>query len=98
MGHMPPSPSMGHPGLPDLGTVDGTPMKYTRNTRTTVIDTMTKLMKLVPNLIGDWQESSGRWYTIYPALGHLLEDRAYCCLSGIIWALSRCYNELWLCL
>ncbi|KAK1660943.1 hypothetical protein QYE76_049102 [Lolium multiflorum] len=32
MGHMPPSPSMGHPGLPDLGTVDGTPMKYTHNT------------------------------------------------------------------
>lgn len=31
MGHMPPSPSMGHPGLPDLGTVDGTPMKYTHN-------------------------------------------------------------------
>ncbi|KAK1695829.1 hypothetical protein QYE76_012526 [Lolium multiflorum] len=26
MGHTPPSPSMGHPGLPDLGTVDGTPM------------------------------------------------------------------------
>jgi hypothetical protein len=23
---------MGHPGLPDLGTVDGTPMKYTHNT------------------------------------------------------------------
>ncbi|KAK1695834.1 hypothetical protein QYE76_012531 [Lolium multiflorum] len=25
MGHMPPSPSMGHPGLPDLGTVDAPP-------------------------------------------------------------------------
>jgi hypothetical protein len=23
---------VGHPGLPDLGTVDGTPMKYTHNT------------------------------------------------------------------
>jgi hypothetical protein len=22
--------------------------------------------------------------------------RAYCCLSGIMWALSPCYNELWL--
>jgi hypothetical protein len=22
---------MGHPGLPDLGIVDGTPMKYTHN-------------------------------------------------------------------
>ncbi|KAK1681282.1 hypothetical protein QYE76_042130 [Lolium multiflorum] len=31
MGLMPPSPSMGHPGLPDPGTVDGTPMKYTHN-------------------------------------------------------------------
>jgi hypothetical protein len=24
---------VGHPGLPDLGTVDGTPMKYTHNTQ-----------------------------------------------------------------
>ena len=35
---------------------------------------------------------SGRWYAIYPASEHLHEDRAYCCLSGIIWALARCYN------
>jgi hypothetical protein len=31
MGHTPPSPSMGHEGLPDLGTVDGTPIKYSHN-------------------------------------------------------------------
>jgi hypothetical protein len=27
---------------------------------TTVIDTMTKLMKMVPNVVEDWQESSAR--------------------------------------
>lgn len=32
MGHMPPSPSVGHPDLPDIVTVDGTPMKYTHST------------------------------------------------------------------
>jgi hypothetical protein len=32
MGCMPPSPCVGHPGLPDLATIDGTPMKYTHNT------------------------------------------------------------------
>jgi hypothetical protein len=32
MSHMPPSPSMGHPGLPDLGHAVDTPIKYTHNT------------------------------------------------------------------
>jgi hypothetical protein len=31
VGRMPPPPSVGQPGLPDLGTIDGTPMKYTHN-------------------------------------------------------------------
>jgi hypothetical protein len=31
-----------------------------KKARTTVIDTMTKLMKMVPDLIGDWKESSAR--------------------------------------
>jgi hypothetical protein len=31
-----------------------------KKARTTVIDTMTKLMKMVSELIGDWQESSAR--------------------------------------
>jgi hypothetical protein len=31
-----------------------------KKARTTVIDTMTKLIKMVPELIGDWQESSAR--------------------------------------
>ncbi|KAK1603141.1 hypothetical protein QYE76_007876 [Lolium multiflorum] len=37
------SPSVGHPGLPDLGTVDGTPMKYTHNRR-------------VPGVYDDWED------------------------------------------
>ncbi|KAK1649217.1 hypothetical protein QYE76_067022 [Lolium multiflorum] len=32
MGPMPPSPSVGHPGLPDLGHVVDIPIKYTHNT------------------------------------------------------------------
>ncbi|KAK1648793.1 hypothetical protein QYE76_066598 [Lolium multiflorum] len=31
MGHMPPSPSVGHPGLPDPGHVVDIPIKYTHN-------------------------------------------------------------------
>jgi hypothetical protein len=31
MVHTPPSPSMGHPGLPDLGHVVDTPIKFTHN-------------------------------------------------------------------
>jgi hypothetical protein len=31
MGHMPPSLSVDHLGLPDLANIDGTPMKYTHN-------------------------------------------------------------------
>jgi hypothetical protein len=38
--------------------------------------------------------SSGRWYASYPASEHMHDDMAYCCLSGIIWTFSHCYNEL----
>jgi hypothetical protein len=31
VGHMASPPSVGHPGLPELGAVDGTPMKYIHN-------------------------------------------------------------------
>jgi hypothetical protein len=36
-----------------------------KKVRTTVIDTMMKLMKLVPGLIGDWQESSAHGASSY---------------------------------
>jgi hypothetical protein len=41
--------------------------------------------------IGEVQPGQG--YAIYPASKHLHEDMTYCCLSGIIWALSCCYNS-----
>jgi hypothetical protein len=32
VGRMPPPPFVGHPGLPDLGIINGKPMKYIHNT------------------------------------------------------------------
>jgi hypothetical protein len=47
MGHIPPSPSMGHPALPDLATVDGTPMKYTHNSQIIPIIYATKYIYII---------------------------------------------------
>jgi hypothetical protein len=44
MGHMPPSPSVGHPGLPDPSHVVDIPIKYTHNTMHTVRELMQKIL------------------------------------------------------
>jgi hypothetical protein len=54
MGHTPPSPSVGHPGLPDPGTVDGTPMKYTHTNLEQAQDARTKRYHYRP-----WQLEGG---------------------------------------